>query len=91
VSKVSNPDSQQAKPFAFRPSAPQVIEGLERECGDGIAQYSDVMRLNIQNKVTCGFLILAFAMMIGDCYHLLRAPSNAASSATSSGQYARKF
>ena len=48
------------------------------------------MRLNIQNKVTCGVLILAFAMMIGDCYHLLLAPSNAGSSATSS-QFARKF
>jgi hypothetical protein len=48
------------------------------------------MRLNIQNKVTCGFLILAFALMIGDCYHLLQAPSTVGSSATSS-QYARKF
>jgi hypothetical protein len=48
------------------------------------------MKLNIQNKVTCGFLILAFAMMIGDCYHLLRAPSIAGSS-NSSSQYARKF
>jgi hypothetical protein len=48
------------------------------------------MRLNIQNKVTFGVLILAFAMMVGDCYHLLLAPSNVGSSATSS-QYARKF
>ncbi len=37
----------------------------------------------MRNKITCGFLILAFAMMLSDCYHLLRAPSEALSAAQS--------
>ncbi len=49
------------------------------------------MRSTIRNKVTCGFLILAFVMMVSDCYRLLRTPSDAALSAAQSAQPVRKF
>jgi hypothetical protein len=44
------------------------------------------MRFTIRSKVTCGFLILAFGMMVSDCYRLLRTPSEAALSAAQSVQ-----
>jgi hypothetical protein len=36
------------------------------------------MRSTIRNKVTCGFLILAFGIMASDCYRLLHTSSGEA-------------
>ncbi len=49
------------------------------------------MRLTIRTKVTYGFLMLAFGMMLTDVCKLMLAPSPAALSATGSTQHARKF
>jgi hypothetical protein len=49
------------------------------------------MRPTMQSKVTYGFLILAFGMMLTDCYRLLRSPSEVSMSAATSVQHARKL
>jgi hypothetical protein len=49
------------------------------------------MQLTIRTKVTYGFLILAFGMMLTDVCKLLRAPSDAALSAATSAQHVRRF
>lgn len=64
---------------------------LEGVTGNRIALVQDVMRLTMQSKVTYGFLILAFGMMLTDCYRLLRSPSEVSMSAATSVQHARKF
>ncbi len=49
------------------------------------------MQLTIRTKVTCGFLILAFGMMFTDFYKLMRAPSEAPLSASSSARHLHRF
>jgi hypothetical protein len=49
------------------------------------------MQRTIRTKVTYGFLILAFGMMLTDVCRLMLAPSAAAMSATSAAQHIRKF
>ena len=49
------------------------------------------MRLTMRNNLTCGFLILAFGMMLSDCYHLLRTHPETSWSATQSAQPMPKF
>jgi hypothetical protein len=48
------------------------------------------MRLTM-NKITFGFLILAFGMMLTDCYRLMHAPAEVALSASNSAHSVRKF
>jgi hypothetical protein len=49
------------------------------------------MQLTIRTKVTYGFLVLAFGMMLTDVCRLMRAPSSAAIASSSSAQHLRKF
>jgi hypothetical protein len=49
------------------------------------------MQLTIRTKVTYGFLVLAFGMMLTDVCKLMRAPSSTAMAATSSAQHVHKF
>jgi hypothetical protein len=49
------------------------------------------MQLTIRTKVTYGFLILAFGLMLTDFCRLMRAPSEAPLTATSSAQHLHRF
>jgi len=49
------------------------------------------MQLTIRTKVTYGFLILAFGMMLTDVCKLLRAPSDTGLSVTAGARHVRRF
>jgi hypothetical protein len=52
---------------------------------------SAAMQLTMRTKVTCGFLILAFGMMLTDFYRLMSAPSAAVMPASGSAQHATRY
>jgi hypothetical protein len=56
-----------------------------------LSALPEIMQRTIRTKVTYGFLILAFGMMLTDVCRLMLAPSAAAMSATSAAQHIRKF
>ena len=49
------------------------------------------MQRKIRTKVTYGFVILAFGMLMTDVCRLMRTPANTALAATNSIQHVRKF
>jgi hypothetical protein len=63
---------------------------VDIEHGD-LGALPESMQRTIRTKVTFGFLILAFGMMLTDVCRLMLAPSAAAMSATSAAQHIRKF
>jgi hypothetical protein len=68
----------------------KVLLDLDRPCGEKIAPHS-TMQLKIRTKVTYGFLVLAFGIMLTDVCRLMLAPSAVAMSAASNAQHMRKF
>ncbi len=60
-------------------------------CGDRNAYGKGTMQLTIRTKVTYGFLILAFGLMLTDVCRLMRAPSEAPLSAASSAPHLHRF
>jgi hypothetical protein len=74
------------------PGGQPQMNGLSKKTrGVGIASRKATMQLTIRTKVTYGFLILAFGMLLTDFCKLVRASSDAALTATASTQHARKF
>jgi hypothetical protein len=59
--------------------------------GSVIATSTTTMQLTIRTKITYGFLILAFGMMLTDVCKLMRAPLAAELSTSSSTQHLHKF
>ena len=59
--------------------------------GSAIAPCTTTMQLTIRTKVTYGFLILAFGMMLTDVCKLMRAPLAAELSTSSGTQHLHKF
>jgi hypothetical protein len=72
-------------------AARKLLLVLDRESGDEIALVGNAMQLTIRTKVTCGFLLLAFGMMLTDVCRLVRNPSEATLSVANSAAHARKF
>jgi hypothetical protein len=68
----------------------KLLLSLDLSRGSAIALDEITMQRTIRTKITFGFLILAFGLMVTDCYRLMRAPTDATLSANNV-QHAHKF